>query len=294
MHRVMESIARRLDLDFADAFALHMANNAVYALPRAGVVLRITRSNQLHERIRKGVRLSRWFAEVDAPTIRLRDAIEQPIEHEDLLATVWEYVPPAEHAPDTGDLGPVLREFHNLPNPAVDLPTWDPVGTARKRIIDAEGLDAADRTILLDWCDELGPQVDALLAASPGTLVHGDAHAGNLLRAPDGRILLCDFDSTCIGPSAVDLAAVAAAELWFKPNGDHERLAASYGYDVTTDPNWPLLLAARELTFVVGGVPLMASTPGVAEEFRLRLDSVRTEDHSVTWTPYAAYAARNT
>lgn len=290
MHGVLRSIAEHLGFDCADATALHMANNAVYALPAAGVVLRITRSNQLHDRIRKGVRLGHWFAQVDAPTIRLRSSIDQPVKFEDLLATVWDFVPPSSPKPDAGDLGRVLREFHNLPAPTVELPTWDPVGTARRRIADAEYLDPTDRAALLDWCDRLEPRVDTLVAASTGALIHGDAHAGNLLRAPNGRILLCDFDSTCLGPSTVDLAAVAAAEIWFESTGEHDRLAASYGYDITTDPAWPILCEARELTFVVGGVPLMASTPGVAHEFRRRLDSVLAQDHSVTWRPYADYA----
>lgn len=66
----------------------NMANNAVYALPSAGIVVRITCSTKLHERIRKGARLSAWFARVDAPTIRLAGPSEQPLVYEDLLATV--------------------------------------------------------------------------------------------------------------------------------------------------------------------------------------------------------------
>lgn len=184
----------------------------------------------------------------------------------------------------------MLREFHSLPVPDIELPKWDPVGTARMRITDAEALDDADREILLEWCDRLEPEVEALVAASAGSLVHGDAHVGNLLRRPDDRVVLCDFDSTCLGPPGVDLAAVAAAEIWFPQSGEHARLAKSYGQDITTDPAWPILRQARELAFVVGGVPLMASTPGVAEEFKLRLTSVLDNDTSTPWTPYAAFA----
>lgn len=289
MRAVLHGIAGRLDVDDSDARTLHMANNAVYALPSAGIVVRITRSTKLHERIRKGARLGAWFAKVDAPTIRLAGAIEQPLVYEDLLATVWDYLPPAA-APTADDLGRVLREFHSLPTPDIALPTWDPVGTARKRITDAEALADADRGILLEWCDRLEPEVEALVDASAGSLVHGDAHVGNLLRRPDGQVVLCDFDSTCLGPPGVDLAAVAAAEIWFQQSGEHARLVKSYGYDITTDPAWPTLRQARELTFVVGGVPLMASTPGVAEEFKLRLTSVINNDTSTPWTPYAAFA----
>lgn len=293
MRAALNALADQLDIDASDARTLHMANNAVYALPGVGIVFRITRSNTLHDRVRKGARLGRWFADVDAPTIRLAQYPNQPLAYEDLLATVWNYIPPTLDTPDADDLGKVLREFHNLPAPTIDLPRWDPVGTARKRIADAEALEDADRQTLLDWCDRLEPEIDTLVAASYGTLVHGDAHVGNLLRRPDGRVVLCDFDSTCLGPSGVDLAAVAAAEIWFASTGEHDRLVKSYGYDVTTDPAWPILRQARELTFVVGGVPLLASSAGVAEQFKLRLDSVMANDTSVVWTPYAAYGKRD-
>lgn len=288
MVATLHAIAAQLELEVSDAHPLHMANNAVYALPKAGVVVRITRSTKLHDRIRKGARLGAWFTEVDAPTIRLATSARQPIEHEDLLATVWEYVSPAT-PPTLEDLGKVLREFHNLPAPQLDLPTWDPVGTARKRIADGEALEERDREILLDWCERLEPEVDALLADAGGSLIHGDAHVGNLLRRPDGRVVLCDFDSSCIGPTGVDLAAVAASELWFHRKGVHSKLAASYGRDITEDPAWPILRQARELAYVVGSVPLMTSTPGVAKEFKLRLDSVLNNDSSIPWTPYAAF-----
>lgn len=288
MRSALHGIAAKLGVSSADAKVLHLANNATYALPDAALVVRITRSNQLHDRVRKVARLGRWFSEVDAPTIRLAGSVDQPVEHEDLLATVWEYVPP-NSTPDADDLGQVLKEFHGLTAPDFDLPRWDPVGTARKRITDAEALEDHDRSILLDWCDRLEPEVEALLNASPGKLIHGDAHVGNLLRRPDGRVILCDFDSTCLGPPGVDLAAVAAAEIWFSERGLHEQLSNSYGKDITKDPSWDVLREARELAFVVGGVPLMASTPGVAEEFKLRLNAVLTADTSTPWTPYAKF-----
>jgi hypothetical protein len=73
--------------------------------------------------------------------------------------------------------------------------------------------------------------------------------------------VLCDFDPTCRGPWQVDLVAVAVGELRFGRAGAHKQLAAAYGYDVTTDPDWPLLREARELKMVAAAVPLLASTP---------------------------------
>lgn len=43
---------------------------------------------------------------------------------------------------------------------------------------------------------------------------------------------------------------------------------------------------AHELKMIVAAVPLLASGPGVAEEFQLRLRSVRLGDTTVRWTAF--------
>jgi hypothetical protein len=287
MTTAMHQVADVLDVPAEDARLLRLTNNAVFALPGAGLVIRITRSFGLHARVHKVVQLGAWFETVDAPTIRLAPGIDQPIEVDGLLASVWRYLPPADPAPAVGDLGTVLRRFHALGAPPFDLPVWDPVGDARTRLGDAEALQPGDRDALMSWCDDLAPRVDALNARSEPGLIHGDAHIGNLLRATDGQVVLCDFDPTCIGPWQVDLVAVAVGEARFHRPGAHQALVAAYGYDVTTDPDWSLLREARELKMVAAAVPLLASTPGAAHEFRTRLDSVVRGDPDARWTPFA-------
>ncbi len=287
MTDAMRHIADRLDVSADDAELLRLTNNAVFALPRAGLVIRITRSHGLHERVHKVVRLATWFAEVDAPTIRLASTVEQPVRVGDLLATVWQRVPPAPSRPTVDDLGHVLREFHALDAPAFPLPAWNPVEDARNRLTDAEALGDDDRTFLTHWCDDLEPRIADLNTRAGRTLVHADAHVGNLLRKTDGRVILCDFDPTCVGPWQVDLVAVAVGEIRFGRAGAHQSLAAAYGYDVTGDPDWPLLREARELKMVAAAVPLLASAPGVADEFQVRLNSIADGDNQAHWTPFA-------
>jgi Ser/Thr protein kinase RdoA (MazF antagonist) len=117
--------------------------------------------------------------------------------------------------------------------------------------------------------------------------VHGDAHVGNLLREPTGRVVLCDFDATCLGPWQVDLVAVAVGEVRFGRAGAHTALATAYGHDSTLDPDWSLLKEARELKMVAAAVPLLASAPGVAHEFAVRLRSIANHDEKAQWTPFA-------
>jgi hypothetical protein len=284
---VMREIAERIGAAHHDAHLLRLTNNAVFALPTAGLVIRITRSHELHARVRKVTRLGVWFAETDAPTIRLATGFEQPVRVDHVLGTIWTYVPSTPPTPTVADLGAVLREFHRLGQPSFALPEWDPVGDARSRLVDAEGLRDADRDQLLAWCDRLAPRVAALNERAGPGLVHGDAHLGNLLRDPAGRVLLCDFDPTCLGPWQVDLAAVPVGEARFGRAGAQTALIKAYGYDVTTDPDWPLLREARELKMVVAAVPLLASAPGVAQEFEVRLRSVHSRDDETRWTPFA-------
>lgn len=286
MRAALARIAARLNADLRGAHLLHLANNAVFALPAAGLVVRITRSHTLHARAYKNVALGTWFAAVDAPTIRLADDIDQPVADANLLATVWRWTPPTPPRPDAADLGTAVRRFHALGPPPFELPRWDPVGDARTRLADAEELDDADRDYLLAWCDRLEPELAAFAAAEDRSLIHGDAHEANLLRAANGTALLCDFDSTTTGPWQVDLVPAAVKEIRFPATGGHKMLAAAYGHDVTADPAWPLLRQARELKMITAAVPLLTSAPGVATQFRLRLDCIRTGDTNTHWTPF--------
>jgi len=287
MTALMRRVAARIGAVADDARLLRLTNNAVFALPTAGVVVRITRSHGLQDRVHKVVRLARYFESVNAPTIRLAAGVEQPVEADGLLATVWRYVPPTPAQPTVADLGAVLRRFHELDAATAAVPAWDPVADALVRIGDAEGLRDGDRELLLEWCDRLAPRVAELNARAERRLIHGDAHVGNVLREPDGRPVLCDFDATCVGPWQVDLVAVAVGEARFGRAGAHRALAAAYGYDVTQDADWPLLRQARELKMVAAAVPLLASAPGIADEFAVRLGSIVRADPDVRWTPFA-------
>ncbi|RZU51232.1 phosphotransferase family enzyme [Krasilnikovia cinnamomea] len=286
MRQSLTRIAEKIDVDASGTDLLRLTNNAVFMLPAAGLVVRITRTHRLHARVHKVAALGAWFKTVNAPTIRLAGGIGQPVVDGPLLATVWEYADGPGRHPDAADLGAVLREFHSLEPPPHLLPQWDPIGDARTRMTDAEGLDARDRDYLLEWCARLEPQLRDFAARGNRRLVHGDAHEGNLVRDRSGRVLLCDFDATCVGPWQVDLVPAPANEARFGRTGGHTALAAAYGYDITQDPHWPLLREARELKMIAAAVPLLASAPGVADEFRLRLDSVRSGDETVRWTAF--------
>lgn len=122
MTEAMRHIADRLDVPSHDARLLRLTNNAVFALPTAAIVVRITRSATLHG-VHKVARLATWFAERNAPTIRLAVHVDQPIAVDGLLATIWEYVLPTTPAPTVDDLGRLLSRFHHLAGRRSPYPT---------------------------------------------------------------------------------------------------------------------------------------------------------------------------
>ncbi|WP_405092616.1 aminoglycoside phosphotransferase family protein [Micromonospora sp. NBC_01392] len=287
MTRAMREIATGLGVPTDDAQLLRLTNNAVFALPRSGIVIRIARTHRLRERVTKVVQLARWFADIDAPSVRLAPEVAQPVEVGDLTASVWTYVPGNASAPTVEDLGSTLRCFHALDSPPFSVAAWDPIGDARRRLVDADGLSSEDHDYLMAWCDRLEPQIAALSQRSERTLIHGDAHVGNLLREPSGRVVFCDFDSTCIGPWQVDLAAVAVGTARFGAVEACGRLTNAYGCDITSDSDWTVLREARELKMIAAAAPLLASSSAVADEFAVRMRSIEQVDSTRRWTPFA-------
>jgi aminoglycoside phosphotransferase (APT) family kinase protein len=173
-----------------------------------------------------------------------------------------------------------------LPAPPFTLPKWEPLDDVRRRLGDAEELDPADRLFLEDRCAELSERLTTLDFPLPACVVHGDAHLGNLVMGPNGPVL-CDFDSTCVGPPEWDLTPVPVGLHRFGGSRRAARaFARRYGFDVTRWSGLAVLREVRELKLATSVLPILRSNPHVVPELRRRLASVRTGDTSAGWSRY--------
>lgn len=274
------------DLDPSGAELLRLTNNAVFRLARHPVVVRIVASRALRHRVEKVVRVASWLAEHDVPAVRLLSGVEQPVRVAGHVATLWETVPHGGARPDGRDLARLLRRVHALPVPPFPLPAWHPLDDVRRRVDEAEGLDEADRRFLLRRCDEVEGRIRELDFALPPKLIHGDAHLGNLIPSPAGPVL-CDFDSSCIGPPEWDLTPLAIGVVRFgEPAGRYRQLVSTYGLDVTQWDGFGVLREVRELKLITSVLPIMVSHPEVRPELMRRLDDFRRGDTSARWSRY--------
>lgn len=282
----LAAVCAAAGLDHTGAELLRLTNNAVFRLAKHPVVVRIVASRALRHRVEKVIRVATWFAEHDVPAVRLLPGVTQPVRVGDHLATLWEEVASGGAKPRGRDLARLLRRVHALPVPVFPLPAWQPLDDVRRRVDEAEGLAAEDRAFLLSRCDEVDARLVELDFAMPRRLVHGDAHLGNLIPSPAGPVL-CDFDSTCIGPPEWDLTPLAVGVIRFgEPAGRYRELVRTYGLDVTRWGGFAVLREVRELKLITSVLPIMASNPGVQPELLRRLDDFRRGDTLARWARY--------
>ncbi|MGJ6966508.1 phosphotransferase enzyme family protein [Streptosporangium sp. G11] len=286
LHSLLASVCARVGLVPGDAELIKFTNNAVFRLRGAPVVVRVAGSSAARSRVPTVVRVARWLADHDFPAVRLLPGCEQPLQVEGHLVTLWENTPEVGPPPGGGDLAAMLRRLHTLPDPPVDLPEWTPMAEVRQRLDEPEDLSADDHAFLLDECDEIEERLAALGYVLPPGVIHGDVFMGNVIAGPAGPVL-CDFDSTAIGPREWDLVPVAVGRLRMDyPWDEHTPLAEGYGFDVTRWPGFPVLRRLRELKLVTSVVPVLRSNPGIRPQWEHRMRSFRARDQQVRWQTY--------
>ncbi|EOD68847.1 phosphotransferase enzyme family protein [Amycolatopsis vancoresmycina] len=282
---VLAETCALLGLDPAGARLLRFTNNAVYALVTAPFVIRIVGSTQLRHRVGTVVRVARHFERHGVPAIRLLADVEQPLEVGGHLVTVWHRVPSIGRPATSTDLARLLLQVHALPAPE-GLAEWAPFAAVRARVSDAEEISDSDREFLLDRCAELEAELAELEFPLPRGLVHGDAYPGNVIPGPAGPVL-CDFDSSCVGPPEWDLTPLAVGrERFGDPPVRYRTFAAAYGFDVTSWPGFAVLRGIRELKLTTSVLPILRSRPQVRPELFRRLDDLRSGRTDVRWTRY--------
>jgi len=181
--------------------------------------------------------LALFLERAGAPVMAPSREVPATVHHRDgHVMSFWTYLKPdGPGLADEGTVGSMLRDLHAvLRTYPGSLPVLAPLGDipaflARPQTL----LAAADVCLLTETYTRLTG--DLASAAAPEQVLHGDAGVGNLMAA-DGRWVWHDFEDTCSGPVAWDLAATTAS-----PRLDRSRILAAYG-----DPVDPVQLRTCE------------------------------------------------
>ncbi len=180
------------------------------------------------DRLGEEVAATRHLVARGAPVVPPSDELPPgPHERDGFAMTFWTYAPPdLDHPATADDCAAMLPDLH-----AALADYAGPVSDLARDVIDLPSLLAAvDKTHHRLAPDDLAllrrAAEHAQLPPGPTTVLHGDAHAGNLLRS-GGELQWIDLEDVSIGPPEWDMATMhdeAAVRAHLDP--DPERLAA--------------------------------------------------------------------
>ena len=232
-------VAVGLDIHCDDPVVLADGANVVVHLSPAPVVAKVAASTTevrpAAAWLQRELDVAGYLAGRGAPVMTPSPEVPATVHHGDGHAmSFWRYLPPAGRGPAGEDvIGPMLRDLHaelagypgQLPvlTPLQDIPAYLARPQTSLTPSEAAALSAAHARLM------------AGLGSFSARPLHGDAGAGNLMATGSGWVWH-DFEDTCSGPLAWDVAASTASQRL-----DARRVLAAYG-----DPVDPAALAACE------------------------------------------------
>ncbi|WP_422647204.1 phosphotransferase family protein [Actinoalloteichus caeruleus] len=287
--RILADAGRRAHFDGAGATLLRLGENALYRLVSEPVVVRIARTMDYWEQVQNEVAVARWLADMAYPAARL-DERTQPLDVSGHPVTFWQFIGGRDAGPgDVSHLARLLRGFHQLQKPVkFDLHPYT-FGTRIARRLETAPISDSDKVYLRDKFRDLTEAVEYLTFPLPVSAVHGDAHIKNVMISQDGdEPLLIDFENTGWGHPEWDLAVTAteyvSGRLW--TDDQYGAFVDAYGYDITTWSGFEVLKQIQEIKMTTWLSQNINESRAVAEEFSLRMRTIRTGLASAPWQGY--------
>ena len=242
--RAAVTVAARFTINSTEPVVLADGANIVVHLRPAPVVAKVAASTpevrpRVQDWLQRELDVSAFLAAEGAPVVPPSPELPATTHHgEGHVMSFWRYLPPADPTrplrPDEETIGSMLRDLHTvlrrypqaLPElaPLQDIPAF--LARPQTRI------DEESKAALAAACQRLTAR---LTHTSDRQALHGDAGAGNLMATEQGW-LWHDFEDTCSGPVAWDVAASTSSRYQ-----DGPRVLAAY-----RDPVDPEELAVCE------------------------------------------------
>jgi Ser/Thr protein kinase RdoA (MazF antagonist) len=282
----LEEACRAAGLRSEGAELLRLGENAIYRMARDRLVVRIARNLDVLADAEKEVAVASWLQDTHLSAVQPAKC-EQPIIARQRPVTFWKLIDDSGTKATIADLGAVLHRLHALPvPPGLRLPDLDMFGRVGERI-DAADLAEADRSFLADRLRSLRTQYQDLSFQLPPSAVHGDAHQSNLIKRPDGAVILIDLERFAFGHPETDLSMTATEYLiGWHTDAQYAAFVRAYGQDVMAWDGFPVLRAINELKMTTWLMQNVNESDHIAGEFRSRLASLHDSDAARDWRPF--------
>jgi Phosphotransferase enzyme family len=228
--RAAVSVAAGLGVACAEPVVLADGANVIVHLSPSPVVAKVAASTTAVRAdgaawLQRELEVARFLTRSGAPVLAPSCEVPATVHHgHGHLMSFWTYLEPSGAAlPDESTVGSMLRDLHAALRPYPDpVPVLAPLGDIPAFLARPQTrLSAADESALAKAYTRL--TADLPPTSYAGQVLHGDAGLGNLMAA-GSRWVWHDFEDTCSGPVAWDLAALTATRRL-----DSSRVLAAYG-----------------------------------------------------------------
>ncbi len=269
---------RAAGLDCAGARIFRVRTATLVELPQASIIARVEPPSDLDVATRQ-VRVGQVFDRRQGPTARLCPGLAQPFVHPHGVVTLWERLVATDRPLAATALGRLVRALHDAGRPPLEasLPRLDPfTPTQTWQACPGPGFTLEELAALQALERRLRQRWEEVAAADPlGTrLVHGDLHGDNVVVTARGPRLV-DLEMAGVGPASWDLAVPAVAvRRYGQPPAYYRDIAEGYGADPSGWEGFEVLCRTYELTVVAWCVFCCRESPQLAQEARLRVDSL--------------------
>ena len=232
--RAAVTVAARFGLATEEPVVLADGANIVVHLRPAPVVAKVAASTPAVRRdnqhwLQRELDVSAFLTAEGAPVVPPSPELPATTHHDDgHVMSFWRYLPPADprRRPDEETIGSMLRDLHAVLRryPIATIPVLAPLQDIPAYLARPQTQVTQERKAALAAAyQRLTAELDP---AAPQQALHGDAGGGNLM-ATDRGWVWHDFEDTCSGPVAWDLAASTSSQYQ-----DGPRVLAAYGEPV--------------------------------------------------------------
>ena len=226
------NVAAGLGINSTEPVVLADGANVIVHLSPSPVVAKVAASTpeirpEVGAWLQRELDVAGWLHGRAAPVAEPSPEVPATVRHGDgHVMSFWRYLPPANRdRPDERTVGSMLRDLHEaLRGYPAAIQELAPLGDIPAYLARPQTrLEGAEKAALAAAYARLTAELDP---AAPHQALHGDAGVGNLAATDHGWVWY-DFEDTCTGPVAWDLAASTAS-----PRLDAARILAAYGAPV--------------------------------------------------------------
>ena len=259
--------------------------NAIFEFPAERLALRLTPPGTRVTEVETQVAFARWAqgrgCEIDPPA-------DLPVVREGLeggVGAFWRWLDADAERAGPEQYARALRAFHDAVHDCpLELPRWNPFGRLEDRWTNPEVVAALGDDLARALRARSAELAESPLLWHDVQVIHGDAHAGNLLHCA-GAFVWTDFDLIARGPALDDLASYGLAVRRFgRPDHELDVVLGVYGASEEQRAQLRLVTRVKEL-LSLAWLSTTLARPGALPELRRRAASV-VDDAPLVWQPF--------